>query len=377
LSSAAKEKQKGHQGKKGWPEILEILKKSLPEGLFQVWIHPLKAVCDVESRYLTLYTPNKFVADWVNNKLYKQIVKAATKVLGGEPVVEIKISKNQTGEGIEATLQPPDVPLTETEKPRQVQLSLLPHEVGVPNTVLRSALFGVVKRGQRESYELKPVASWPGTEVFYTGQRLDQGDLDVWAKLVRMAGDSINSEPCYLRFYKSGLLKTLKRVKGRATYVWLDQVLHRLHTGSVRLFDGRYRYDGHLLKDYYVDEETGEIVIELNTKLARVFRPDVLTAVNFEERLELSSDLAKWLHGHLSSHSGEYVTRLTKINHLCGSSSTSIAEFRKAIIGSLEQITGPDKVVSWFTVKKITNQPDYLVRIHINKRKRQVSPSTL
>lgn len=57
----------------------------------------------------------------------------------------------------------------------------------VPLTILRSALFGVMRRGRRqylENVELLP--SWPGVSVHYQGMRLDQADLDVWMQAVHL-----------------------------------------------------------------------------------------------------------------------------------------------------------------------------------------------
>ncbi|RMD64931.1 hypothetical protein D6833_03655, partial [Candidatus Parcubacteria bacterium] len=49
----------------------------------------------------------------------------------------------------------------------------------IPSDYIRSALFGVVRKGRRRYLEREPIAAWQNVSIEYTGQRLDQYDLDV------------------------------------------------------------------------------------------------------------------------------------------------------------------------------------------------------
>ena len=53
------------------------------------------------------------------------------------------------------------------------------HTRGVPNIYLRSALFGVIKRGKRRAVKKETIGTFKGLNIRYTGWQLDQGDLDV------------------------------------------------------------------------------------------------------------------------------------------------------------------------------------------------------
>lgn len=55
---------------------------------------------------------------------------------------------------------------------------------GVPSLCLRSALFGVIKRGRRRAVKGEIVAAVKGLNIRYTGWRLDQGDFDVLVQAV-------------------------------------------------------------------------------------------------------------------------------------------------------------------------------------------------
>jgi hypothetical protein len=49
----------------------------------------------------------------------------------------------------------------------------------VPNSIIRSALFGIVRRGRRMYVEERKIASIVGIDIIYSGPQLDQADLDV------------------------------------------------------------------------------------------------------------------------------------------------------------------------------------------------------
>jgi hypothetical protein len=75
----------------------------------------------------------------------------------------------------------PEAPPISTPPAKGVNLPIWPEAMrAVPNGVLRSALFGAIRRGARRYMERERIAALEGIEIFYTGQRLDQGDLDVW-----------------------------------------------------------------------------------------------------------------------------------------------------------------------------------------------------
>lgn len=68
------------------------------------------------------------------------------------------------------------------EMSKVVQLPVWPEAVRtVPNAVLRSALFGAIRR-RRRYMQGELIASVDGVRVLQTGPRLDQVDLDVWEK---------------------------------------------------------------------------------------------------------------------------------------------------------------------------------------------------
>lgn len=68
---------------------------------------------------------------------------------------------------------------------------------GVPNSVLRSALFGAFGRGKRKFLRRERIASIEGISIFYTGQRLDQSDLNVWEGVLHLSRNLLLGEPIH------------------------------------------------------------------------------------------------------------------------------------------------------------------------------------
>jgi hypothetical protein len=69
-----------------------------------------------------------------------------------------------------------------------IQLPLWPEPVrGAPNSFLRSALFAAIQGKTRTRLKKQLLGSLQGVSVRYTGEQLDQSDLDVWEQAVHLA----------------------------------------------------------------------------------------------------------------------------------------------------------------------------------------------
>ncbi len=91
-----------------------------------------------------------------------------------------------------------------------VQLPLWPEPVrAVPNGFLRSALFGVVKKGARRYVEREQIAAVDGVQILYTGQRLDQADLDVYVSVLHAVRLQALGSQCRITSY--ALLKSPRK----------------------------------------------------------------------------------------------------------------------------------------------------------------------
>lgn len=220
-------------------------------------------------------------------------------------------------------------------RPAQVvQLPLWSEAVrGVPNGFLRSALFGVVRKGRRRYLDAEIVASVDGVTVRQTGPRLDQGDLDVWEQCLHLSRRQLGVE---VRFSGHSVLKAIGRGTGKSQHEWLKASLRRLMATVVEIEDGRRAYAGQLIHHWYRDETSRQHVIVMNPKIVCLYGSDGWTAIEWSQRLALRShQLAQWLHGFYSSHARPYPIKVETLHRLCGSETTAMYHFRSELRAAL------------------------------------------
>ena len=220
-----------------------------------------------------------------------------------------------------------------------VQLPLWPEPVrAVPNGFLRSALFGAIAKGKRRYIDGEQLAALDGIEIRYTGQRLDQGDLDVWESVLHAVRLQELGSQCRLTSY--GLLKLMGKTdtgKNRAT---LHKRITRLRAGTVELKQGRYVYIGGLIGEAFKDEETQEWVIELDARLRPLFAADQFTQVEWAVRQALSGQpLAQWLHGFYASHAKPFPMLMETLLRLSGSESENPRSARQTLRKALDAVS--------------------------------------
>ena len=232
-----------------------------------------------------------------------------------------------------------EMALVVNEKPKPITLPLWPDVVrGVPNGVLRSALFGAIKKGARRYMQGEHVAAPDGIEIRYTGQQLDQGDLDVWESLLHVARIQEMGEQC--RFTAYALLKLMRKTDSGKNRATLQTRIERLRANAVTIKQGRYSYIGGLVDEAYKDEETQEWVIVLNPKLHALFAPDQFTLADWSVRHALDGKpLAQWLHGYYASHAKPYPVNVATLLKLSGSENTETRSSRQTLRKALDALT--------------------------------------
>ena len=244
-------------------------------------------------------------------------------------------AKNNSG-----TPKPPE----DTAERKVVQLPLWPEAArGVPNSVLRSALFGIVRRGRRAYLERKEVAAVDGIKIIFSGPQLDQADLDVWEQCLHIARSNNLGNKIY--FTAHSFLKAINRGTGKSQHEWLKGAFARLSTSAVEIADGKKAYFGAMIYGGARDEETGKYFIEINPKIMALYGYDSWTGIEFEQRLALKSmPLAQWLHGFYSTHAKPYPYKTETIKKLCGSEVKELFNFRTQLKKASAQVS---KVTGW------------------------------
>ena len=220
-----------------------------------------------------------------------------------------------------------------------IQLPLWPEaKRGVPNAMLRAALFAAIQ-GKGRQYMLRKelIATQDGVTIRYTGGQLDQADLDVWEQALHLVRTQALGTKCY--FTAHGFLKALGRHTGTTAHEWLGESLARLGATWVEISDGRRTYFGSLIEGGARDEDTGRYVLEINPKLARFYGRTQWTQIDWAQRQALrGKPLALWLHGFYASHAAPYPLTVAYLHKLSGSQTKQLRYFKKNLLRALRDL---------------------------------------
>jgi hypothetical protein len=230
-------------------------------------------------------------------------------------------------------------PLPGAPFPAEVaRLPLWPQAVrAVPNGFLRSALFGAIAKGKRRYLQGELVASVDGIEIRYSGQRLDQGDLDVWVCLLHAVRLQELGSRCRLTAY--AMLKLVGKTDTGKNRAILHARIERLRANAVTIKNGRHTYIGGLIDGAFKDEKTQEWVVMLNPGLRSLFAQDQFTQIEWAVRHALDGKpLAQWLHGFYSSHAKPYPMRMATLLKLAGSEDSNPRSAQQTLRKALDAV---------------------------------------
>ena len=222
--------------------------------------------------------------------------------------------------------------------PVPVRLPAWPDAVrAVPNGFLRSALFGAIAKGRRRYINGEDLAAVDGVTIRYKGERLDQGDLDVWESVLHAVRLQELGSQCRVTSY--ALLKLMGKTDTGKNRTTLHNRIERLVANAVTVKQGRYTYIGGLIRFAAKDEETQEWVIELDEKLRPLFAGDQFTQVEWGVRHALDGhQLAQWLHGFYASHAKPFPLKVETLHRLCGSEAGLMSDFAKKLRKALDAV---------------------------------------
>jgi hypothetical protein len=220
----------------------------------------------------------------------------------------------------------------------QAQLPMWNDRVrGVPNSVLRSALFTATSRGKRAYMERVKIASVDGIQILFTGPRLDQADLDVWEQCLHIARtETLGTR---ISFTASGFLKAISRSTGKSDHEWLKGAFARLSSSVVELKDGKKAYFGALISYGQRNEETGFYELELNPTIASLYNDDGWTGEDWDQRKALKGKtLSLWLHGFYSTHAQPFDYKIETLWKLCGSEAKELKHFKEKLTDAIQAL---------------------------------------
>lgn len=221
---------------------------------------------------------------------------------------------------------------------------------GVPNDLVRGALFTVGNSNVRREYRKNAIVATLGNiEITYHGEELRQDDEDVFLQLVHMARLSPLGET--VEFTAHSLLKALRWPTNSRSYTRLRETINRLNATGLEVRNERRGYSGSLLRDFaWKDDETGESArtwkVRLEPAIVALFGSVAYTQIDWEQRLGLGN-VAKWLHSFYYTHRTPLPMKVDTIHRLCGSATKDLSKFRQLLRHALEELVEKGFLEEW------------------------------
>lgn len=217
---------------------------------------------------------------------------------------------------------------------------------GIPNAVLRGALFPAIQGRNRKYLKNIHIRTQQDIEIHFTGEQLNQTDLNTWEYAIHLARQSPLGDECEFSAYS--FLKALNRTTGKSDHEWLRESLGRLSGGLVSITHGDFEYFGSLIHSGIRNRRTGHYRLKLNPDLISLYTAGYWTAINWSQRHQLRrKPLALWLHGYYASHAQPYPLRVATLRDMSGSNTKHLGRFKKALAQALDELQTTGAIDAW------------------------------
>ena len=231
--------------------------------------------------------------------------------------------------------------------PLQSSLPVWPDEVrGVPNAILRSALFGI---GQERIVHQKRtlIAAVEGYEIRFKGETFNQTDLDVLEAMLHLAMPHPLGKR--VEFTVHSFLKAIGRgTSGKHHEEFKEQVM-RLVTGGIEITDTKARktFMGTLVSKAFREEDTGRYIVIFDDDMLNLYEGGY-SHIDWNQRIALGkSALAKWLHGFYATHAKPYPYKVETLRTLCGSQTGELFKFRQQLRKAFNELVSVGAIQGW------------------------------
>jgi hypothetical protein len=258
------------------------------------------------------------------------------------------------------------------EPDRQLKLELWPEATrGVPNAVLRGALFGIGR--ERKTHKKRTlIAAVEGYEIRFKGETFNQTDLDALEGMLHLARPHPLGKK--VEFSAYSFLKELGRKTSGEQHEQLKEQMARLIGGVVEITDlkAKITFIGTLVHKAYRDEVSGRYVVIFDKDMLALYEAGY-TLIDWQQRMALGqNNLAKWLHGFYSSHAAPFAYKVDTLRGLCGSRA-ELKKFKQVLKKSLAELAEVGAIEAWSIdaddLVQIERKPSHSQRKHLIKAK--------
>lgn len=239
--------------------------------------------------------------------------------------------------------------IREKEAAKVYQFPMWPEpERGVPNELIRSALFAAIQSKDRRALRAAKVAAQGPYTIEFTGVQLTQAHLDVFEGVMHIARGT--HEGNQVKFSAHRLLRLIGRHTGGNEHERLYGMLQELTATSVAIKKGSDKvFWGSLLpKGAGIGElKRREYVLEVSRELIKLFDRG-FSRIEWEQRRALKQKpLACWLQLYYSSHANPYAVKVQFLHEQSGGGTKSLRAFRQNLKAALDEIRAVGAIVSW------------------------------
>ena len=207
----------------------------------------------------------------------------------------------------------------------------------VPNSFLRGALFGVVKKGKRAIVKDEKIFSMSHYDISFSGEYLDQNDLELWDSLIYLAKNKMVDYELRITLYE--LRKFMGYTQTRRVYDTIIIRAKRLKFAMLEIKKDSINYWGSLIDDVLIDsKDDGKLVIKFNKKLVTLFSDKDYTIISVDIRKKIGENqLARWLYNFYESHQEPLPFTIEFLKNLCRSEA-NIYKFKSMLKDALELV---------------------------------------
>lgn len=231
---------------------------------------------------------------------------------------------------------------------------------GVPNELIRSALFAAIQGKHRKIMRGQAVAAHGPYSIEFTGVQLTQTHLDVFEGVMHIARGI--HEGNTVRFSAHQLLKLIGRHTGRYEHDWLYLMLQDLTATSVSIKktnpttkEQEAVFWGSLIPAGAGDLRRGNYAVQVSRDMIKLFERG-FTQIQWEQRRALKQKpLACWLQLYYSSHARPYPVTVTFLREQSGSRTANIRAFRQNLKSALDELKAVGVISAWHIVDDLVH----------------------
>ncbi|OIQ50504.1 hypothetical protein BerOc1_02442 [Pseudodesulfovibrio hydrargyri] len=183
-------------------------------------------------------------------------------------------------------------------------------------------------------------------ELFFTGNRFDQWDLDVLLYCVRRSPAG-NGGPERCQVKPAELLHAHNRRNNEKNRERVFTSLKRLSSAAICIEGKGYQYTTQLMNRVLVDARQEECLVEVNGDVTMAFRRNGLEQIMRERLPQGGNGLAKWLLGAAQVYKGGFSSDLRSLYDLCRPKTKQKSQFIKRLEKALEQLE-ENGILTWW-----------------------------